>query len=202
MLVDLALNGDRMGELVLDTAGEMGILRLGNVVRPMGGADVGMLLAAKALAGMAVSIRAILGDLCARSRSWSHVQQSVALLDEVEAAVDGPLSSTSLSSVSLPEDSVSELDADAVDAKEVDEAVAAAATAAAALTAAALFAVLRLPAVILTGPDIEARWRMRGRALLEEPVCVLAAAAADVVVTGLLVHGLVALGLASFKKSM
>jgi hypothetical protein len=71
MLVDLALNGDRMGELVLETAGEMGILRLGKVVRPMGGADVGMLLAAKALAGMAVSIREILGDLCARSRSWS-----------------------------------------------------------------------------------------------------------------------------------
>jgi hypothetical protein len=135
----------------------------------------------------------------------------VALLDDVEAAVDGPLSSVSLSSVSLPEDSVSELDADEddVDANDVDEAVAvavaAAAAAAADLMAAALalFVELRLLAVILTGPDIEARCKTRGRALFEGPVYVLAAAAAvDVVVTGLLVHGLVALGLASFRKSM
>lgn len=158
MLVDLALKGDRMGELlVLETAGEMGILRLGNVVRPMGGADVGMLLAAKALAGMAVSIRAILGDLCARSRSWScsQVQPSVVLLE----AVDGPLSRASLSSVSLPDDSVSEFDADAVEANDVDEAEAAAAAAAAAadLAAAAFFVEPRLLGEILTGPDIEAR---------------------------------------------
>ena len=72
MLVDLALKGDRMGELVLDTAGEPGIFRLGNVVFPMGGADIGQLLAAKELAGIAVSMREILGDLWARSRRlWS-----------------------------------------------------------------------------------------------------------------------------------
>lgn len=42
--VDLALKGDRMGELTwlaLESAGDAGIFRLGKVVGPMAGADIG-----------------------------------------------------------------------------------------------------------------------------------------------------------------
>lgn len=194
MLVDLALKGDRMGELVLETDGEAGILRLGNVVRPMGGAEVGQLLAEKGLAGSAVSMRAILGDLTRRARSWSQLQPSVAL-DDVEAAVDGPLSSASLSSASMLDASESEEAVDAVDAAvEADLP-----------WAAADVAGLRLVADALTGPDMEARWRIRGREVLagveDGPVD---DGAAGVLLLALALALALALGpgLASLRKSM
>jgi hypothetical protein len=91
---DLALKGDLAvlalsGEQTLDRAGEGGILRLGNEVAPVGGADMGGNWV-NGLGGISGAVAAI-GILCLCSCSQWH-EQSVCSLLAVDGADSGVVS--------------------------------------------------------------------------------------------------------------